>query len=376
MKSGKSLKKVGDKMRLYPEKKEITATFVNLIVAKMFFTYPRVLILNSGTAAWLQMIYITALSFLIFLVIDRLLARTGTKDIFEVAENLGGKIFRVFVGIVTLFIMIISLSSDIRVFCESVGMVLLPNMSTKMIMLVFLATVSIAAGIGINSIFRIHSIVMPLIAVVMLFFVAVLIPDMDINNIFPLAGKGTYNVFIRGSQGIYAFADMMTIYIIMPYVKNRSDATKSVKLAFLISGVVSTVLILIYTLVYPYPVSKAFVIPSYQLAKMANIGFYFQRFEAFFEFSWAVAMLLYASFYLFIISYTFIKTFNLKYQKDVILPIAVFSASIGFITTNIVTFLANKYMFSRVVYPFFYVIMAVVGLVFVIRNRGDSKREQ
>ena len=52
------------------EKKELTCTFINLIVVKMLFTYPRVMIQNSGNAAWIQMIYVTLIALGIFLFID------------------------------------------------------------------------------------------------------------------------------------------------------------------------------------------------------------------------------------------------------------------------------------------------------------------
>ncbi len=357
------------KSKFFPEKKELTATLVNLVVVKMFFTYPRVMVMISGNAAWIQMIYVTILSFLIFLIINRVFKNAEKQNIFEMAERVGGAPLRILTGAAVMVILVLTLSSEIRVFSESVGMVLLPNTSTKIIMLLFILAIGIGAAVGINSICRIHSLIMPIIAVVMLFFLVVLIPYADINNIFPIFGTGTQNIFLKGTESIYVFADLMTIYIILPICKNKEDASKSMKYAFLISGVVSTAVIAIYTLVYPYPESKAFVIPSYQLARMANVGFFFQRFEAFFEFSWSIAMLLYASYYLYVICYTFTETFKIKYYKEIIMPVVLLSASIGFMSGDILTFLENKYMISRTVYPFLYAIPLFIGVLYNIKRR-------
>lgn len=359
--------------RFFPEKKELTATIVNLVVAKMFFTYPRVMVLTSGNAAWIQMIYATLLSFLIFLAISKIMKNSEGQNIFQMAEKVGGAPFRIIIGIVVMIVLISTLASEIRVFSESVGMVLLPNTSTKLIMLVFIGTISIGAYIGINSIWRIHSIFMPIIAVVLLFFLIVLIPDMDLNNIFPIMGTGTQNIFLKGTESTYVFADIMTIYIIIPFCKNKSDVEKSTKYAFFISGAVSVAVIATYTLVYPYPVSEAFVIPSYQLARMANVGFYFQRFEAFFEFCWSIAMMLYAAYYLYIICYSFAETFRLKYRREVILPIVLFAASLGFLNTDLVSFLADKYAISKTIYPLLYIIPAAVGILYNIKIKRGHK---
>ena len=48
------------------ERKELTATFINLIVVKMLFTYPRFMVINSGSAAWIEMIYVSLIALLLY----------------------------------------------------------------------------------------------------------------------------------------------------------------------------------------------------------------------------------------------------------------------------------------------------------------------
>lgn len=359
------------------EKKELTSTFINLVVAKMFFTYPRFMVINSGNAAWIQMIYITLISFGLFLIINYLNKKSDMENIFDISERIGGKILRIIVGLLIFAVLMVNLAMNIRIFSESIRTVLLPNTPTSMVMLLFVISISVGAYIGIYSICRIHSLFMPVAAIVMLSFLLMLIPDINLNNIFPLAGTGTQNIFIEGLKSISLFGDMMIIYIIMPFCKNKRDIKKSVSYSFLISGIASSVMLLIYILVYPYPISKEFIIPVYQLARIVNIGQYFQRFEAFFEFTWSIAMMLYTSFYLFVISYTFTETFKTKYYKQVIIPIVLLAASIGFIPTNFVTFLSDGYVFSTILSPILFIFPAGIGLVYTIKikrkERGNIK---
>ncbi len=363
--------KVGGIMnnKFFMEKKELTCTFINLIVIKMFFTYPRVMVMNSGNGAWIQMIYVSLVCFGLFFLINALNKKTEMEDIFRISEKLGGSFLRVIVGVMVMFIMLINLAMNIRVFPESISTVLLPNTPTNFIMLLFIIAISIGAYMGIYSIGRIHSLLMPIIAIVMVAFFIMLIPDINVNNIFPLVGTGTYNVFVKGLRSISVFADMMLIYIIMPFCKNKRDAKRSVSYAFLIGGISSVLMLLLYVLVYPYPISSEFILPAYQLARIVNISQYFQRLEAFFEFAWSLAMLLYASFYLFVICYTFTQTFKTKYYRQVIIPIVVLAAAIGFVPTNFVTFVSDGYVVSRIVYPLLYIIPAVLGIGYSIKKR-------
>jgi len=134
-------------------------------------------------------------------------------------------------------------------------------------------------------------------------------------------------------------------------------------------------MLLVYTLVYPYPISGEFIIPVYQLARIVNIGHYFQRFEAFFEFTWSIAMMLYSAFYLFVICYSFSETFRIKYYKEVIIPVVLLAASLGFIPTNFVNFLSDGHEITKVIFPLLYIIPAGMGLLYMLKYRERRKEK-
>lgn len=354
-------------------KKEIITTFVNSVAAKMFFTYPRFMVLNSGSAAWIQVIYAALISFGLFLIIYELNKKTNMDSIFDIAEKTGGERFRILVGTVFSVVLIINLAINIRIFSESVRTVLLPNTPTSMVMLFFVIAVSIGAYSGIYSICRIHSLFMPVAALVMVIFFIMLIPDMNLTNIFPFAGTGTYNIFINGLESISLFGDLMIIYIIMPFCNNKRDIKTSISYSFLTAGAASSLMLLVYSLVYPYPISGEFIIPVYQLARIVNIGHYFQRFEAFFEFIWSIAMMLYCSFYLFTICYCFTETFKTKFYKELIIPVAFLAASLGFIPTNFVNFLDKGHKIDGILFPFIYAVPGITGLLYSLKHRERRK---
>ena len=355
-------------------KKELTSTFINLIIAKMFFTYPRMLVQNSGNAAWIQMLYVAIISFGLFSIVNRLNNKTEMSNIFDISERVGGKFFRILVGLVLFSILIINLAMNIRIFSESIRTVLLPNTPTSMVMLLFIIAIGIGAYTGVYSICRIHSLFMPIAAIVMIIFFIMLIPDINLSNFFPLAGLGTYNLFITGLESLSLFSDVMIIYILLPFCNNRRDIKNSILYSYIIGGLSSVAMILIYTLVYPYPISGEFIIPIYQLARIVNIGHYFQRFEALFEFTWSIAMMLYSAFYLFVVCYTFTETFKVKYYKEVIIPVVLLAASLGFIPTNFVNFLSDGHEITTVIFPILYIVPAITGLLYMIKHRERRKR--
>lgn len=355
------------------EKKELLCSLINLIVIKMFFTYPRMLVNNSANAAWIQLIYAGLVSLLIFFAVDFFYRHTEMKNIFEISEKIGGKPLKIVVGVVIICVLLARLGANMRIFPETIRTVLLPETPTELISLLFAAAVVFGAYMGIYAICRIHSLFIPLVGIVMLLFVLILIPDMRLNNIFPIAGAGTQKIFCTGVSAVDMFSDMMLIYIIMPFCKAERDTKISVKYAIIIGGAASAVILLVYCLVYPYPISREFVLPIYQLARIANIGQYFQRFDAFFEFSWSVAMLLYSSLYLYVICYCFAESFGLEYMRELIIPIAVLALSIGFIPTNFVTFISDSYYLLNISGVILYAVPFVIGILYSIKKRKERR---
>lgn len=357
------------------ERKELTATFINLIVVKMLFTYPRFMVINSGNAAWIEMLYVSLISFSLYRFIEFLNRKNQSENIFELSEKIGGKALRFIVGLAIIFVLIVNLSINIRIFSECIRTVLLPNTPTTMVMLFFIIAISIGAYMGVYSICRIHALFVPVAAIVMLGFLIMLIPDINLNNLFPLIGTGTNNVFIKGLVSISVFADIMSIYILTPFCKNKRDTKRSISFAFLIGGFASTFMLLLYGLVYPYPISQEFVIPIYQLARIVNVGQYFQRFEAFFEFTWSIAMMLYAAFLLFVICYSFSETFETKYYRETILPTVLLAASLGFVPTNFVTLLSDGFELYNLLFPLLFILPATVGGIYYYKNRERRKNK-
>lgn len=78
------------------------------------------------------------------------------------------------------------------------------------------------------------------------------------------------------------------------------------------------------------------MMPIYQISRLIKIGDFFQRFEAFFEFVWSIAIMLYASLYLFVICYIWKEIFDLKYYKELIFPFTIIIISLSYLPSSTV----------------------------------------
>lgn len=342
------------------QRKKITSLIINAIAIKMLLTYPKNIVLNSGNAAWIQILYNIIITLLIFSVISVLYK--SKKNIIEVAEICGGKWLKIVVGIVVTAILTVNYISVLKIFPETVKVILLQDTRVEAIMIVFVAVSVIGAYMGIDSISTIHYLFLPIAGVVMISFLVFLLPYYKLDNLFPVFGNGAKSIFVTGLNSMSIFSDIILLNILMPFMKNYSEFKKSGFRAIIIGGITAFLIMLAYCSIYPYPESKNFILPVYQLTRMIHLSSFFSRFETFFQFVWSILILLYSSFYLYTLSYVWQITFNLKYNKPIIIPVIICIFGLSLTQNSIMDSMKLESVISYIVYPFAFLLPVIFGI--------------
>lgn len=354
------------------QRKEMTTLLINVISTKMLLTFPRILIINSGNSAWIQIIYNTAITFLVFFVTFKIYR--GKSNIIELAQKSGGKGLKIVVGLLVFLTLMINFTQIVRIFPEMIKIVLLQDFNVEYITVVFLIAIGVAAYIGIESIAKINYIFMPIAGVTLVAFLLLLIPYYNIDNIMPLFGNGYKSIFVNGINTVSLFSDLLLLNVLLPHCENIAEAKKSGKRAIIISSTIAIVIILAFCLIYPYPASKEFMVPVYQLARVIHLSSFFSRFEAIFQFLWSIIMLLYSAIYIYALCYVWQTTFSLKHYKPLIFPIVVISGVISLIPVSILDLLRSEKWENVIIYPVAFLLPLVFGIV-SRKFYGEQKRK-
>lgn len=298
--------------------RELTSILINVILIKTIISYPRKIMESVGNSAWIVSLYVTILMLIIFFIINKIY--NYSEPILAKAYKSGGKILKYAVGLSITFMLILSMSSIVRLYPESVKIILLPK--TPIGIIVFISGIAAILGslCGISAIGRISYIFIPLSIIIMVFSIILLIPHMNINNLTPFSGYGIKENLLNGTTFLSAFADIIVLFILPVQKTNYKNFSLIGYTSILISGSIMTIIMLCYCMVFPHGVSEDFLMPYYQLTRVAQIGEMFTRIEALFEFIWTILVMLYFSIYLYVISNVWAETFNLKYYKPLTVP--------------------------------------------------------
>lgn len=356
--------------------KQLTLIITNLLVVKMIFVFTRYLFKTSGNAAWIEAIYITIIS-MAFLEMSFLFYRyTGNRSIIQLSESIGGIPLKLIVSLAAAAVIGVNVGSEMRTFAESVKIILLPNEKIEYIMILFAVAVGIGSFCGIEAIAVINTLFFPWCLFFLGLLMIMLFKDYDINNLLPVLGLGEKNIFISGISDASCFSDILALNLLLPYCDDIKSVKQGGRKAVLIGGIVITLLCLTYGMVYPYPYSSEFLLVTYQMSRMVRIGEYFQRFEAFFEFVWAIMQLIYASIYIFIICDTLAQGFKLKNYKSLMPCIIAVLSILAFEPASIVDFLEISGRFRRILFPAAFLLPIVLPAVYMIFSHKNYKNQR
>jgi len=373
-KKEKEIKGAGDDMEKFQLSKEhIRDIMTHLICVKLLFMYPRHLIENSGTGAWIQVFFMSLIILIIYKITTVIYQKTGLFNILEISEKTGGKALKIFISIFVLISFTLNVSATIRSYPEVVKMVLLPTTPIEIIFLAFGIAVVYAAFCGIGSLAKLHRIFLPLAAGIFLLFFIFLLPKLHTNNLFPFFGNGAKKIFINGLSSLDIFVDLLVLNILLPRCKRVSDVKNAGFFAILVSGLFATLICLLYTLAFPYPMSQNFLYPVYQMARLIKLGEFFQRMEAFFEFIWSLSILLYTAFYLKIICLVIAEAFDLKYDKPLLIPVFSIITYLSFHLGDMRELLYNNgWIGVFLIFVSFFLPFILGGIDIIFKKRGNQ----
>ena len=177
------------------------ASFVVIIVTitHLVLNLPNALISSTGSASILNVIYITILSIIMFLLIKKLLSPFESNNILYVAEYIGGKFLKKLLSFLYIFHFIFITGILLRSFTETLLFIYFPQASTWTVLLIFLLVAIIANKIGAINIIKANAILMvPILGAIIITAIS-LVGKFEINRLFPKS-KNFYFHLVKSSQ--------------------------------------------------------------------------------------------------------------------------------------------------------------------------------
>ena len=350
---------------------EAVSLILIVIISHILLNLPSEILGSTASSGPLNVIYISVLAVVLFLIFHKLFSPFKGKDILDVAEFVGGKILKKVVSIIytlyTIFIAGILLLN----FSNTLKTIYLQDMPLELICLVFIIIALIANQFGFKNVTRTNAIILPFIIVAIFIIFFALSPRFVPERFFPILGYGADNTFVFGLTNIFAFGEILLLFLMRSNYIEPKDSKKIGLTSIIFSGIILFLSITSLLLIFPFANGGEGILSIYMVTRSIQFGTFFQRVDAFFILIWVLTFFSYISVLLaFSIKITN-KNINVKKSN-----IPAFLIALGiFIVTLIPQNIAQIRFAENVIYKYLCLIIVFV-MSFVILLLGFIKKRK
>ena len=304
-------------------KKEGITALISASTAQIFLNMPRIVAEKAGTAGWILIIYVSALSSLVFFILTKLYKNFQGKDLIDLAQESLGNPGRIISGILYFVLWIFVVSLILRQFAENFKIISLNNSPITYVIPFLIAGIVAAAYKGIEALARVAALCVPIIIGALLLILVSSVPDCEFGYIFPILGNGPKAIFLEGLPLVSLYLGIPLLFFFAPFLQSYKIVKKTGITTLLLTFTLFFLVTIVYQMVYPYPTSTENFLPVYQLATNISLGRFFERFEAVFILVWGMTAFLHMSLLTVVSLQILQKTLKLNSYKPMIPSLAV-----------------------------------------------------
>lgn len=283
-----------------------------IMLNKIILNFPKSIIAKTGTAGWINVIYLTILTILLSIFITKLLKKFPASDILDISNYLGKKPLKTLTGILHIIFLISIISFVLRNFTENLKIIYFNQSPLIFILLFFLIVAAISCKFGIKTIAKTTLIITPLILFSILFILFSSTQSFVPQRLFPLFGYGLDQTFLKGATNIFGYSGIVYLYFLKPLLKNEQKFEKISIISIILSGMYLLLSIICLLASFSFILETDESISIFILSKMAKYGNFIRRANAIFIFICILSVLSYLCITLYFIIYITKKIINIK----------------------------------------------------------------
>ena len=311
------------------------AIIINAVYAKAIGLTQGTMAREIGNDIWISTITATLLSILLMWAIVVVIKRFPSGDIMDQSKALLGGWFSKFIS---LFLLIFFLSSYGVIMITYVYHLMdyfLPEAPAYVFIIIAFIVGCYGAYFGIEVIGRMALIgVFSVIALNILLMLGS-ISKFDIDELLPTFQSGVTSTIWAGRHHMADWAMViMTVAVILPYVRSPKEWTRSSTAGFLFGGAFIVMWPILEVGVLSSEVTAQYIVSCMQMARSAKIGQFIHRYEMIMIAFFAISILTQIMMCFLCASTVASKLFGLKDYRPMILPVGLVLSGSGFWIVN------------------------------------------
>jgi spore germination protein (amino acid permease) len=256
------------------------ATIVVSLIGISGFAYPRELAIIIGTDGWIVTIFAGLIVFFLLNLVYKLIKLNNFGTFNNILENNLGKVIGKIVAVIFVVYNLIFVAISMRSFVEVLKMYLLPKTPTEFILIVMILTGTYLIRGDIKSLVKFNEVIFWLMFIPIILVMFFTLGETDFTNLLPILHNEPLNYIGATGKALFAFIGFQSIYLVLPYIKNRNNISK-ILFKSMLFAVLFYVLIFTFVLaVFSIEQTKVLLWPTITMIKSVCISsFFVERWE-------------------------------------------------------------------------------------------------
>lgn len=217
---------------------QIKNLFVNTIIGVGILSLPNNIATLLDNDGWIAILASGLLIIPFIIFIDKLFKMYPNKTIFNIGEEVLGKVvFKIFLIIIAIY-STIALAYSIRVFGEVMKAYLLERTPITVIIVTMLLATSYVSRSEIEVLGRVATMVYPILLGLFIFLFLINMPESDYTDILPLFNADLRQIPRGIITSLFSYAGYEIVFFAYPLSDNRKDTLKYIlRGLFIVTGI-------------------------------------------------------------------------------------------------------------------------------------------
>jgi len=345
-----------------------------VLITKIFYTSPMIIIKSLGTAAWYGTLISCAAALLFFFVLTKLMQRFPQQDLYQIYEEVTGKIIgKIFILLFSLYLLYYA-SINLREFVAILKVYSMPFSPPSLLIFAFLLIVVAMAYVGLEGIARVSYVFFFPIMGSLLVLLLLAIPSYDFNYLQPLFGHGLRKTVEVGLTRSSAYNEIVFLAVFIRSIHGITLFKKVGLYSLILTGVTFSVCLACILAAFQYTVGSEHLSGMYQLSRVIYFSRFFQRIEAIFLFIWVISSVINVSLAFYLSLSAYCRAFQLENHRPLIIPFGILTFMIAFFPKHIADIIEIHVKFVRSYSSFILILIPVmVWVIALIRGKKGGK---
>lgn len=323
-------------------------------------------------STWIVLIIGFAITVGLLYIYTSLSEKFPQKNLIEINNIIYGRYFGKVISILYAFYFWFIVSTNLRFIADFFSTYLFPDIDIKVFIIAVAVLTMYTIRKGLEVIARSGAIISILAIIIDIIVTILVIKDTHLSNLLPIA-QITLKQFIQGINLMVGipFGEIIVFLMIFPYINIGSKVKKSAFSGLIIGSVIFMTIVLRNAAVLGniYTVQ---VLPTYQVAKLINIGQIITRMEILIAATYLFNVFLKICLFFYAAVLSMAQFFSLKSYKPLVIPMGIINIILSVIAFSSESDEAYQAANIYCVYAILYVIILPVISITIVSIRKKS----